>query len=359
MEKYACSVIVGSGKYLPTRSIPNTDFLQNDFLDNAGQLIEKTNSAIITQFEDITGIKERVHVAGELVTSDIAYFAAIDAIQSSGVDPETIDYIIVAHNFGDVKSDNQRTDMVPSLAARVKHKLQIRNPYCVAYDLPFGCPGWVQALIQADYYLKSGDAKTALVIGAEILSRVSDPHDRDSMLYSDGAGAVILQRKDCDTKAGVLAHKTRSDTFEHAFMLSMGPSYNPKNDQLLYLKMKGRKLYEYALNTVAGLVKETIEKSGLELKDISKVLIHQANAKMDDAILKRLFQLYDSSEIPTDIMPMTIEKLGNNSVATIPILYDIINKGEFEGQKFNSGDKLAIASVGAGMNINCIIYSVV
>ncbi len=358
MSKYACSVIVGSGKYLPTQSVPNSDFLQHNFLDTEGQSIEKSNSTIIGQFEDITGIRARTHVGEELVTSDIAFFAAVDAIKSSGIDPETIDYLIVAHNFGDIKSDNKRSDMVPSLAARVKHKLQIKNPYCVAYDLPFGCPGWVQALIQADYFLKSGDAKTALVIGAETLSRVSDPHDRDSMLYSDGAGAVILQRQEEDAKCGVLAHKTRSDTFEHAFMLSMGPSYNANIENLLYLKMKGRKLYEYALNTVAGLVKETIEKSGLQLKDISRVLIHQANAKMDEAILKRLFQLYETCDIPENIMPMTIEELGNNSVATVPILYDIINKGEFPGQQFKSGENLVIASVGAGMNINCIVYRV-
>ncbi len=351
-------MIVGSGKYLPTQSVPNSQFLENNFMDAEGIAIEKTNSTIIGQFEDITGIKARTHVGSEFVTSDIAYFSALDAIKSSGIDKETIDYLIVAHNFGDIKSDNQRSDMVPSLAARVKHKLQIKNPYCIAYDLPFGCPGWVQAMIQADYYLKSGDAKTALIIGAETLSRVSDPHDRDSMLYSDGAGAVIMKRKEEAQKCGILAHKTRSDTFEHAFMLSMGPSNNRDLDNSLYLKMKGRKLYEYALNTVAGLIKETIDKSGLQLKDISKVLIHQANAKMDEAILSRLFQLYGMHPIPPDIMPMTIEQLGNNSVATVPILYDIINKGEFKGQQFKSGEYIVLASVGAGMNINCIVYGV-
>lgn len=358
MKKYACSVIVGSGKYLPTRSIRNSDFLNHDFRDQEGVRIEKSNTAIIDQFTDITGIKARTYVSDDLVTSDIAYFAALDALTSSNTDPETLDYLIVAHNFGDVKSDNKRSDLVPSLAARVKHRLQIKNPYCVAYDLPFGCPGWVQALIQADYFLRSGDAKKALVIGAETLSRVSDPHDRDSMLYSDGAGAVILSTEESDEKCGILAHKTRSDTAEHAFMLSMGPSYNSNLEDLLFLKMKGRKLYEYALNTVAGLVQETIEKSGLQLSDISKVLIHQANAKMDEAILKRLFCLNGNAEIPADIMPMTIAELGNNSVATVPILYDIINKGEFDKQEFKSGDNLVIASVGAGMNINCIVYRV-
>ena len=105
------------------------------------------------------------------------------------VDPETLDYVIVAHNFGDVQADRLRLDFCPTLAARIKERLRIKNPSCVAYDLPFGCPGWLQAVIQADYFLRSSDAARALIVGAETLSRVSDPHDRDSMIYADGAGA--------------------------------------------------------------------------------------------------------------------------------------------------------------------------
>ena len=112
--------------------------------------------------------------------------------------PRQLDYILVAHNFGDVTEDNRRSDFVPTLAARVKHKLGIENPTTIAYDLPFGCPGWLQGVIQADYYLRSGDAKRVLVIGAETLSRVCDPHDRDSMIYADGAGAILLEARESD-----------------------------------------------------------------------------------------------------------------------------------------------------------------
>ena len=130
------------------------------------------------------------------------YLAAEDALTSSGIDRESLDYIIVAHNFGDVRAGNLRSDFVPSLAARVKHKLGIVNPGTVAYDLPFGCPGWLQGVIQANYYLRSGDCKRVMVIGAETLSRICDPHDRDSMIYADGAGATILEAVASDRAGG-------------------------------------------------------------------------------------------------------------------------------------------------------------
>ena len=212
-------------------------------------------------------------------------------------------------------------------------------------------------MIQADYYLRSGDAKRALVIGAETLSRVSDPHDRDSMIYADGAGATVLEATEATEAVGILSHATRSDTLEHARLLWMGPSYDPEeNSDRLYLKMTGRKLYEYALQTVPGLVKESLDRADVTLTDVAKVLLHQANAKMDHAILERLFKLYAVEEIPDSIMPMTISWLGNSSVATLPTLYDLMRKGKMDGQGFDPGDLVVFASVGAGMNINSMVY---
>jgi 3-oxoacyl-[acyl-carrier-protein] synthase-3 len=293
----------------------------------------------------------------DMVTSDMAYLASVEAIKSAKIDPEELDYIIVAHNFGDVKAHGNRVDIVPTLAARVKHKLRINNPFAVAYDLPFGCPGWLQAVIQADYYIKSGDAKKILVIGADVLSRVSDPHDRDSMLYADGAGAVILEAKTSDTPIGILAHKTRSDTLHYSQMLYMGCSNNPDhpNEDDLFLKMNGRRLYQYALENVPMAIKSCLEKCEVELSDIKKVLIHQANGKMDDAILKRLYALYDM-EAPDDAMPMTVSWLGNSSVATVPTLLDLIIKNKCNPHQINKNDLIIFASVGAGMNINAMIY---
>jgi 3-oxoacyl-[acyl-carrier-protein] synthase-3 len=352
------SVIVGSGSYIPEIVVKNSDFLQHTFYEVNGDSFDKTNEEIIEKFRQITDIEERRYAPKELMTSDIGFFAAEDALKSSGIDKESLDYIIVAHNFGDVNADNRRTDILPSIASRIKHKLKIKNPYTVAYDLPFGCPGWVEGMIQANYYIRSGDAKRALIIGAETLSRLSDPHNRDSMIFSDGAGATILEGQIHDEPIGILTHRTRTDTLKHAYMMWMEESNNPDfegND--IFIKMNGRKLYEYALHTVPGLVKECIEKAELDITDIKKILIHQANAKMDEAILGRLFHLYREKNIPEGVMPMTINKLGNNSVATVPILYDLLKKGKMGGQ-CQRGDHIVFASVGAGMNVNAIVYKI-
>lgn len=352
------SVIVGTGRFVPSRRVVNQDFIGNEFYKGYGEAIDPaSNSTVLEKFEGITEIAERRYVTDDQVTSDIAGSSAEEALRSSGLDRETLDYVIVAHNFGDVPADNLRTDMVPSLASRVKQRLGIRSPNCIAYDLPFGCPGWLQGVIQADYFLRSGDATRAMVIGAETLSRVSDPHDRDGMLYSDGAGCVILEARTSSEPVGVLAHAARSDTLEHASLMWMGASYKPDYEEdALFLKMQGHKLYEYAVTTVPGFLYETLQNAGLSLADVDKMLMHQANARLNEKILRRLFRLEDLGEIPDGIMPMTISSLGNSSVATIPTLLDLIVRGELDGQSLNRGDIVVFASVGAGMNINSVIY---
>lgn len=358
MSNNIYAVITGSGSYLPTKQVPNAEFLKNNFLESNGQPINRPNEQIISKFQLITGIDERRYVEDDLVCSDIAFFAAEKAIVSSGIDKEALDYIIVAHNFGDVKFGGTHSDFVPALASRVKHRLAIENPFTVAYDLPFGCPGWLQALIQANYYIKSGDAKNILVIGSETLSRISDPHDRDSMIYSDGAGAVVLSAVESATPVGILTHVTRTDTLDHAYLLRMSGSYNPEDKGNVYLKMNGRKLYEYALKTVPTAIKTAIDKSGLPITHIERILIHQANEKMDDAIVNRLYELYGISERPEFSMPMTISWLGNNSVATLPILYDLIVNRKVNNHMLNPGDHFVFASVGAGMHVNAMVYRI-
>ena len=351
------SIITGTGSYLPPRIIPNDDFLHKTFFDHNGHRLQKTNREIIEKFQAITGIEHRRYVPSELNTSDIATRAAEQALHAADLDPEQLDYIIVAHNFGDVREDNRRTDIVPSIAARVKQNLAIESPATLAFDLPFGCPGWLQGVILADSLIKAGTAERLLIIGAETLSRIADPHDIDSMIYADGAGAAIVEAQSHDTPAGVLAHAGRSDTARHAQLLHMGPSYNPDyGDTTLFLKMSGHKLYEYALRTVPGVVKQCLEKAALPLSAVHKVLLHQANEKMDDAILKRLFALCKEAPIPANIMPMTISWLGNSSVATLPTLFDLLCRQQLPCHTVNPGDTIAFASVGAGMNINAMLY---
>jgi 3-oxoacyl-[acyl-carrier-protein] synthase-3 len=357
MTNQIYSVITGSGSYIPPRVVKNEDFLQNKFYSPSGEPMTKPNEVIIKKFNEITEIEERRHIDDKYVTSDIAAFASEKAIENSGIDAETLDYILVAHNFGDVSKETMRSDILPSLASKVKYKLKIENPYCVAYDILYGCPGWVQALIQADFFIKLGKAKRILVIGAEALSRVSDPHDVDSMIYSDGAGAVVLEGRESEEPVGVISHISRTDTSEHAWLLQMGKSYNPAVDpKEQFLKMNGRKVYEYALQRVPQMVKKCIEAAEIDISDVKKVLIHQANAKMDHAILARLFKLYGLRDVPDFVMPITIANLGNNSVATIPVLFDMLMKKELENHRLHKGDYFVFTSVGAGMNINAIVY---
>lgn len=351
------SVIVATGSCIPDQNISNDDFLSVPFFEKDGSPILKDNASIVRKFKEITGICSRRYARPEQNASDLGFIAAQNALDSSGIDKELLDYIIVAHNFGDVDFQSNRSDMVPSLASRVKYLLQIKNPDCVAYDLPFGCPGWVEGVIQANYYIRSGDAKYCLVIGAETLSRVFDEGDRDSMLYSDGAGAVILAATE-GGDAGILAHKTQTHAWEHALLLSMNSAFNldKAGSKDIYLKMNGRKLYEFALNHVPFVIKEALDKAGVHVSEIHKVLIHQANEKMDIAILERVLKLYDLDVTPELLMPMSISWLGNSSVATVPTLLDLVLKNQMPEQQISKGDKVVIASVGAGMNINAIVY---
>lgn len=346
--------ITGSGSYIPEIKIKNTDFEKHVFLNDDGTPFAYVNDVIIEKFKDITGIEERRYAEPHLTSSDLAYFAAQRAIDDSGIDPETLDYIILAHNFGDVKPNAIQTDTVPSLATRVKHKLKIRNPKCVAYDVLFGCPGWIEGVLQANAFIKSGMAKKCLVIGAETLSRVVDIHDRDSMIYSDGAGASIIEASDDDT--GLLAYESATFAYEEANYLFFGNSFNKDLDpDVRYIKMHGRKIYEFALSQVPQAMKSCLEKSGVPIDDVKKILIHQANEKMDEAIIQRFYKLHGRTA-PDDIMPMSIHKLGNSSVATVPTLYDLLVKEEIENHKIHKGDVLIFASVGAGMNINAFVY---
>lgn len=354
------SVFTGTGSYVPARQVKNDAFLNNEFFESSGEKIETPNESIVQKFEEITTISERRYAEDHEVTSDLALIAAQRAIEAAGIEKEELDYIIFAHNFGETMEDNMRMDVVPSLASRLKQKLGIVNPSAVAYDILFGCPGWVQAVIQADYYIRSGDAKKVLVVGADILSRVADPHDRDSMIYADGAGAAIMEGRESDTPLGILGHNSRSDALDYVQMLRMGYSYNPElaKKKDYYLKMQGRRLYQYALENVPKTIKAGLDKLGLQITDIRKVLLHQANGKMDDAILHRLFKLYNIKEVPESIMPMTISWLGNSSVATVPTLLDLITRQEMDGHDLQNGDIIILASVGAGMNINSIVYRI-
>ena len=346
--------IIGSGSCVPEIVQDNSKFIKSSFYNSDGTKVDLPNSEIIEKFKKITGINERRYANKDLNASDLGFIAAKNAIENANIDPETIDYIILAHNFGDVKYKSDEIDVFPGLAVRIKNLLKIKNPQCVAYDILFGCPGWLEAVIQAKSFIKSGMAKRCLAIGADTLSRVVDEYDRDTMIFADGAGATIIE--DSDEEGGILSHKTESYTVDELYYLFYGKSNNKNlNNNTRYIKMNGRKVYEFALTTVPNAIKMCIEEAGIKISDVKKILLHQANAKMDTAMGKRLYKLYEM-EFDESIMPLTVKYFGNSSVATIPTMLDLIRRKKLDNHVFNSGDIIIFASVGAGMHINAMVY---
>lgn len=350
------SKIIGTGHYIPSETVTNLYFREHDFLDAGGKKLNQDNEVIAGKLQEITGIEERRYAGKDQVASDLGFLAAQSAINNAGIDPETLDYIIFAHNYGDVGFGTIQSDTVPSLASRAKHLLGIKNNSCVAYDLLFGCPGWLEGVIQAHAFIRSGIARRCLVIGAETLSRVVDIHDRDSMIYADGAGAVILEIS--EDESGIRSHLSQSFTLKEKDYLYFGKSFNKEHDpDVKYIKMNGRKIYEFAIQHVPGAMKKCLDDSGYSIHEVSKILIHQANQKMDEAIVSRFYELYDLPA-PENVMPMVIQKMGNNSVATIPSLLSMILRGELPGHTIQKDDIVLFASLGAGMNVNALIYRV-
>ncbi len=347
--------IIGIGSYVPENIIPNSYFLNWEFYDAERKRIETPNEIIIEKFKAITGIEERRWMNDDMIASEMGIIAAQRALNDSGIDPEDLDYIIAATNFGDVEKGNYFSDFMPAVASRIKDGLKLSNPKAVAYDIIFGCPGWLQGLITANQLMKAGDAKYAMIIGVEALSRVIDPYDRDAMIFADGAGVVIVKLNEEKGGSGMLSYKTVSHAHPQAGFLYNDKSFNPNfNPKAKFIRMQGHKIYEYALTEVPAAMKAAMDKSGYEIDKLKKIFIHQANEKMDEQIVRRFYRLYKKT-MPEYIMPMNIQKLGNSSVATIPTLMDMVRRGDLENQELHKGDLIMLASVGAGMNINAAV----
>lgn len=352
------SIITGTGAYIPEKVQSNADFIQSIFFEQTGKQVTGTAEVVIEKFKKITGIDERRYAPDDVNASDMAAIAGRQALEDSGIDPETLDQVVVSHNFGDVACGSLQSQNVPSLACRAKHLLGISRPECIAYDVLVGCPGWVHSLIQSHAYFKAGMAKKMLLIGTETLSRVIDLSDRDSMIFADGAGACVLEYKDVEPGGpGIIGTCAQTHSLEEVEYINMGKSYKwDESNDGLYIKMKGRKVYEYALNHVPLAMKACLDQSGIDIRQVAKILIHQANEKMDEEIVKRLYTLYGMKQPPAGVMPMCIQWLGNSSVATVPTLYHMIRKKEMPDHAIRPGDIILFASVGAGMNINAVCY---
>ena len=174
------------------------------------------------------------------------------------------------------------------------------------------------------------------------------------MIFADGAGAAIIEETSDD--GGILSHKTITKAGKEALYLFCDKSYDPKNkEKTKHIKMNGRKVYEFAISNIPAALKTCLEESGKDIDDIKKIFLHQANEKLDEAVLKYFYKQFDK-KIPKDIMPISVDIFGNSSVATIPTLYDVVLKTNFKEHKISKGDIILFASVGAGMNINAITY---
>ena len=349
------TIIKGTGSVLPGIVVPNSDFNDHVFYDKNGVRNERQGAEVTAKLEAITGIRERRYVPPDQDSRPLMTEAATLAVANSGLELDALDGIIVAHNAGNMLIGEKFFHTVPNMAAYLKNALGITNHDCFAYDILFACPGWLQSVIQAHQIIQNDDAENILVVGIEIASHLLDPHDLDSMILADGCGAAVLSKS--IEKKGVLSYSTFSHAEKDIGSIYLGKSNNPDLAGSCWFKMNGKEVYRYATNWVPKVVKKALDKANLGIKDIDMFLFHQANEKLIHAMANNLADLYEvESSSLAGKLPMTIQFLGNTSVATIPTMLDLILRGKLEDYEISEGNTVVMASVGAGMHCNAIVY---
>jgi 3-oxoacyl-[acyl-carrier-protein] synthase III len=379
------SVIVATGKYLPEVEIRNEDFLTHpDYKDKEfylkdGKKDPKTKEARIKKFQERTGIKSRRYARPDQVASDLGALALQHALDSSGIDISTIDCFIGATNFFDVPHLGHPPETVANLATRILHKTpayqRLTNPSELdisAMDVAYGCPGWVEGMILADMRIKLGISKRVAVIAAETLSRISDPHDYDSMIYADGAGVAILEARTSNNEEGIIAHKSRTIPFykakgeygsvtDTAQYLTMGPSNNPQYPQdKRFLKMLGPNVAQLALDYVPAMIVDLLKKKKISQELVNFFLLHQAQEQLDHDMARKAG--VPEAELEHKV-PINIYEYGNSSVGTVPIMFDMIMRNELKSNNgylyaIHPGNVIVVASIGGSMHANAFIYVV-
>ncbi len=305
------SQISGCGGYLPERVMPNSE------LEN---LVETSDEWIRSR----TGIRQRHIARRDETTSDMAHQAALAALDMSGAPLEETDLIIVATSTPDL--------IYPSTACLVQKKLGLRNG-AAAFDVQAVCSGFVYALSIADQYLKSGAARQALVIGADMNSRILDWTDRSTcVLFGDGAGAVVLRRGDAPGIHKTLLHA--DGNYSEHLQVPSGVS-RPTNDP--YIRMRGNEVFKFAVNMMEQIVEETLADTGLTKNDIDWLVPHQANQRIISTTAKKL-------GLSMDKVILTVAEHGNTSAASIPLaLHSAVSAG-----RIKAGDIMLLESVGGG-----------
>ena len=350
------SLILGTGSVIPEMLVLNSQFVSNEFYDRNGVKIERSGNEIVEKLEAITGIRERRYVPFDQDSIELMTAASRLAVADAGLDVNDLSGIIVAHNAGNMVPQTGVFHTVPNLAASLKNDLNCTNHDCFAYDILFGCPGWIQGVIQAHQAIRCGDAENILVTGLEVASRMLDPHDVDSMILADGCGACVVSQSDVESK-GIISYATYSHAQDDHRIIYLGESNKKGVAGSCYFHMNGREVYKYATEWVPKVIKDALDKANLDIGDVDRFLFHQANAKMLAAIAKNLAEIYGVSVDTFDgKIPSTIEFLGNTSVATIPTMLDLIRKNKLDGYAITDGQISVMASVGAGMHCNALVY---
>ena len=319
--------VTGWGTYLPDKVLSNADL---------EKMVDTSDEWIITR----TGIKERRLVADNEVTSDLGAEAAKKAVDQARLKPEDIELIIVATITGDTP--------FPSTACYVQAKIGAKNAVC--FDINAACAGFVYGLIVAEQFIKTGLYANALVIGAEVLSSITDWQDRNTcVLFGDGAGACILEPS--DDSSGIISSYQGSDGNQTDILcMPAGGSRIPASEQsvkerLHYLKMSGSGIFKLAVRAMAEAANKALEKVGIDCKDVACLIPHQANIRIIEAVAKRI-------ELPIEKIYLNIEKYGNMSSASTAVGFcEAIEQG-----RVKKGDIVVLVAFGAGLTWGaCVI----
>ncbi|AVP96752.1 3-oxoacyl-ACP synthase [Ahniella affigens] len=312
----AFSRIIGTGSYLPDKMLTN---------DDLAKIVETSDEWI----RERTGIRQR-HMAVEgQTTGDLAYEAAIRALDAAGVKPEELDLIVLGTTTPDI--------IFPSTACLLQHRLGANG--CAAFDVNAACSGFVYALGVADKFVKTGAAKKALVVGAETLTRMLDWNDRGTcVLFGDGAGAVVLT---ADDETGILSTHLHADGgYKHLLYNPVGVSSGFKQNEPncgVRVLMTGNEVFKVAVKTLDAVVEETLSANGLDKSSIDWLIPHQANLRIIQATAKRL-------DMPMDRVIVTVDRHGNTSSASVPLALDeAIRSG-----RVKRGELLLLEAFGGG-----------
>jgi 3-oxoacyl-[acyl-carrier-protein] synthase-3 len=312
------SRVLGTGSYLPDERVTNQDLAER----LAKQGVETSDEWIVAR----TGIHARHFAAPNQTSSDLALIASQRAIEAAGIDPQSIDLIIVATSTPDF--------VFPSTACLLQNKLGIRNNGA-AFDIQAVCSGFAYGVATADSFIRSGLNRTALVIGAETFSRILDFNDRTTcVLFGDGAGAVILQ---ASQEPGVLSSALHADGSHSGILCTPGNVNRGVVEGSAFLHMDGQAVFKLAVNVLEKVALEALDKARLTPDDIDWLIPHQANIRIMQSTARKL-------HLPPERMVVTVGEHGNTSAASIPLAFDVAVR---DG-RIKRGDKVLIEGVGGG-----------